>query len=103
MFLLVLFVLQFAAKILDVKRAPINEIGHRSVRMNEMVDAPADFSGDSLHGIKLRVETLMCFNRAVKRVFGRAVFLVWQGWHAAPSASRQSGATKCEKIPDPIR
>lgn len=52
------FILPCAEKILDVERAPINEIGHRSVRVNEMVDAPAEFSGNSLHGIKLRVKTL---------------------------------------------
>src|ERR1044071_412663 len=52
----IFFILPRAEKILDVERAPINEIGHRSVRVNEMVNAPAEFSGNSLHGIKLRVK-----------------------------------------------
>jgi hypothetical protein len=60
-------VLPRAEKVLDVIGAPLNKISRHAVRVNEVVDAPADFPGDLFHGIKLRLMTLMPFVGAVKQ------------------------------------
>jgi len=45
-------VLPRAEKVLDVIGAPINEVSRHAVRMNEVVDATADFLDNSPHGIQ---------------------------------------------------
>jgi hypothetical protein len=45
-------VLPRAEKVLDVIGTPINEVSRHAVRMNEVVDAPADFLDNSPHGIQ---------------------------------------------------
>ena len=49
-------VLPRAEKILDVISAPINEVGNRSVRVNEVVDAPADFAGQTFHAVNVTLK-----------------------------------------------
>ena len=49
-------VLPCAEKVLDVERAPINEISRHAVRVNEVVDAPADFADQTFHAVNVMME-----------------------------------------------
>jgi hypothetical protein len=49
-------VLPRAEKVLDVIRAPINEVGDHAVRVNEVVDAPADFAGQTFHAVNVTLK-----------------------------------------------
>jgi hypothetical protein len=46
-------VLPRAEKVLDVIGAPINEISRHAIRVNEVVNAPADFAREIFHALQL--------------------------------------------------
>jgi hypothetical protein len=52
--------IEAAPGVFNVVSAPINEVGDHAVRVNEVVDAPAEFAGQTFHAVVVTMTGYPC-------------------------------------------